>query len=321
MTAFAQTKVGTTAATFLQMPIGTKASGMGGAFVATADDATALFWNPGGISRLARSEFSVSYSEWLAETNYSWAGLVFKLSPDDAIGVSVNQVDYGEGDVTTAAQPEGTGEKWSASSIAVGLTYTRSLTDRFSVGGTLKYVSETVYNSSASALAVDIGLLFKTQLDGLRLGMNISNFGTEMQLSGKDLLQPIDIDQSNTGNNANITGNLATDAWPLPLNFVVGLAYDPVYNETFKVTLAADANYPNNQTSYINAGAEVVWNNLLALRVGYNSIFKDNPITGLMGGVGINYDLGGMNAKIEYSYSQIETFSKDINRISVAVGF
>ncbi|MDZ7797853.1 MAG: hypothetical protein U5N56_12850 [Candidatus Marinimicrobia bacterium] len=48
---WAQDKVGTTAANFLNVPVGGKAAAMGGAYTAVADDPTALFWNPGAISR------------------------------------------------------------------------------------------------------------------------------------------------------------------------------------------------------------------------------------------------------------------------------
>jgi len=46
----------------------------------------------------------------------------------------------------------------------------------------------------------------------LRIGMNISNFGTEMRLDGKDLYQPVDVDPGNTGNNDKITSTLNTDS-------------------------------------------------------------------------------------------------------------
>ena len=49
-------KVGTTAASFLEIGIGSRAIAMGGAFVAVANDATALYWNPGGLSRLPSKE-------------------------------------------------------------------------------------------------------------------------------------------------------------------------------------------------------------------------------------------------------------------------
>lgn len=317
---FAQSKVGTTAANFLTIPVGPRATGMGGAFVASANDATSLFWNAGAISRMPQSEFNVSYSQWLVGTNYNFVGLVFKLDDDNAVGVSVNQLSYGEEDITTEEQPMGTGQKWDAGDIAIGITYTKNLTDRFSIGGTFKYINQRVWNESASAFALDIGLLFYTQLDGLRIGMNIANFGTEMKLDGKDLLQPIDIDPAQTGNNANITGKLETDSWTLPLMFTVGLAYDVVKDADWNLMLATDAVYPNNNSSYINVGGEFSYSDLIFLRGGYNSLFKEAAEEGFSAGVGVKYNFGPFYSKVDYSFSDYGIF-KSLSRISLTIGF
>ena len=314
-----QTKVGTTVANFLTIPVGPRASAMGGAFTAIANDATTAFWNPSGLSRLTRNEFTASTAEWLVGTRLNWVGLAFKLDEDNAIGISVNQLDYGEEEITTAQKPNGTGEKWSASDISIALSYSRNLTDRFSIGGTAKYVTQNIWNESASAFALDIGLLFYTQLPGLRLGMNISNFGTEMKLDGKDLLQPIDIDPSNAGNNPNISGGLLTDSWPLPLTFTVGVGYDVINNETWLVTAAVDALIPNNQNTYGNMGLEITWDNLISLRGGYNSLGKYDAQEGLTAGVGIQYDFGTFYAKFDYSYTDFGIFDS-ISRFALSVG-
>ena len=209
---FAQSKVGTTAANFITIPVGARAAGMGGAFVAVANDVSAAYWNPGGLSRLEGNEFSAVHAQWLANTNINWFGLAAKLTPDDAVAFSINQLDYGEDDITTEDSPNGTGQTWSASDICFSLSYARNLTDRFSIGANAKYVHTKIYNESASAFSLDVGLLFTTQFNGLKIGMNISNFGTDLKLDGKDLGQPIDIDESSTGNNANINGKLETDS-------------------------------------------------------------------------------------------------------------
>lgn len=316
---YPQTKVGTTVGNFLSIPVGPRASGMGGAFTAIANDATTGYWNAGGLSRLTRTEFTASTAEWLVGTKLNWIGVAVKFDDDNAIGVSVNQLDYGEEEITTAQQPNGIGQNWGASDLSISISYSRNLTDRFSIGGSVKYITSKVWNESASAFALDVGLLFYTQLEGLRLGMNISNFGTEMKLDGKDLLQPIDIDPSNTGNNSNISGALLTESWPLPLTFTVGLAYDVINMDDWRVTTAVDAVIPNNQTTYGNAGVEITWNNLISLRGGYNSISKEDAEEGLTAGVGIQYDFGGFFAKFDYSYAQFGKFDP-ISRYSLSIG-
>jgi hypothetical protein len=324
----AQTKVGTTAANFLSIPVGPRATAMGSSFTSIANDVTGAYWNPGALSRIPRNEFSVSYTEWLLGTKLNWFGVVFKFNDDNAVALSINQLDYGEEIITTPDQPDGTGERWNAQDLAVSVSYARNLTDRFSIGGNIKYISQQLWNESASAFAMDIGLLFQTQLEGLRLGMNIANFGTEMKLEGKDLLQSTDIDPNASGNNPSIASSLNTDSWPLPLVFSVGLSYDFFNTDDWLLTLATDANIPNNYTTFTNAGMEVTWNKLISLRGGYKGysyLFdrsaKDEDLfqEGLTAGVGVHYDFGGFFVKVDYSYSDYGIFD-EISRFSVSIG-
>lgn len=317
----AQTKVGTTVANFLNIPVGPKATGMGGAYIAEANDASALYWNPGGMSRLQRSEFTAAFSQWLVNTNFNWFGLVFKMSEDDAIGFAINQLNYGEEEVTTVDNPNGTGDKFKAEDIAVSVSYARNLTDRFSIGGTVKYIRQQIYHESASAFALDIGLLFYTQIKGLNIAMNISNFGTEMKMEGKDLFQSIDIDKKPlSGNNETIPGNLATDSWTLPLVFTVGVNYNFLETEDFKCRIETDALYPNNNTSYLNVGGEVIYNDMLSVRTGWNSLFMDMPEQGFCAGLGLKLDMGDFYARVDYSYNTFKNFD-EISKIGVTVGF
>ena len=77
---FGQTKVGTTAANFLTIPVGPRATGMGGAFVAVGDDATSAFWNSGGLSRAVRNELTFVHTDWLVNTDLNWLGFVVEFS-------------------------------------------------------------------------------------------------------------------------------------------------------------------------------------------------------------------------------------------------
>ena len=319
ITSMSQTKVGTTSANFLTIPVGPRASAMGGAFVAEANDVYAAYWNPGGLSRVGRTEFSAAFSQWIAGSKLNWFGLNYSLSEDDAVALSIDQLDYGEEEITTAAQPDGTGERWSASDMAISLSYARNLTDRFSIGGSVKYINQKIWNESASAFALDIGLLFYTELPNLRIGMNISNFGTEMKLAGKDLLQPVDIDPAHAGNNSNIASDLSTDSWALPLIFSVGVGYDFINSETWRFGIETDAVYPSNQSGYANVGGEFVWNNMVFLRGGFNSLGKANRQGGLSAGIGINYDFNGFYTKLDYSYTNFGIFNS-VQRVGFTIG-
>jgi hypothetical protein len=116
-------KVGTTAAPFLNIGVGSRAVAMGGAFVATSDDATALYWNVAGISRVNKNQVLLDHSEWLAGINFDFAGAVLNLENIGTVGVSFTSLSMGNMERTTELQPEGTGEKFAAGSFAIGVAY------------------------------------------------------------------------------------------------------------------------------------------------------------------------------------------------------
>jgi hypothetical protein len=325
----AQSKVGTTAAQFLGIGVGPKAIAMGGAFVASHEDATLLYWNPGAFAQAGRSQVVFSNTDWLVGTKFRWFGGMFNLDGENAIGLSFTQLDYGEEEVTTVEQPDGNGQRWSASDLAIGLSYSRNLTDRFSLGGTVKYVSQNIWNETASTFAFDLGLLFVTGFNDMRLGVSMTNFGGDLQLEGRDLLQKVDIDPNNSGSNKDLVGTLKTDPWALPLTFRVGVAMDVYKDEEMRVTLAADAIRPTDAQESVNIGGELGWRESVFLRGGFKSAVgggtkissREDVQEGLTLGAGLKYRQEGLaTLEVHYAFSKFGVFG-NLNTISVALGF
>ncbi|MDZ7374411.1 MAG: PorV/PorQ family protein [candidate division KSB1 bacterium] len=315
-------KVGTTAAPFLNIPVGARALGMGGAFVSVADDATALFWNPGGLARLPSNEAVFVHTNWIADIGFDFAGAVLNLGPVGVLGLQGTYLNAGEMERTTEIYPEGTGEKFKAGSYALGVTYARSLTDRFSIGGTVKYVREFILNSAAQGVAVDLGTHFVTQFHNVTLGAVISNFGTKMRMSGRDLLVQYDIDPTRYGNNERINANLETDAYDLPLMLRVGLSVDLLQRvEGQSLVVAVDAAHPSDNVEHVNVGGEYRFHDLFAVRGGYRSLFSRDSEQGFTVGAGLKYRVvGSLAVKIDYAY---ESFGRlnNVQKFSVAVCF
>ncbi|NHZ84382.1 MAG: PorV/PorQ family protein [Planctomycetia bacterium] len=295
-----QNKVGTTAAAFLNIPGGARTTGMGGAYAAVSNDAMAIFSNVAGICQVDQSQVGFNTADWFVDTNLNHWAAVLKLG-SHYLGLSMKELDYGNEIVTTVENPEGSGEKWTANDQMLGLSYATRLTDRFSLGGTFKFVSQEIYHESARTVAIDVGLLFKSDFRNLRIGMSINNFGLDAKLDGKDLLQVVDIDDVNSGNNENISAKLVTDKWPLPLLFTVGLAADLIENEWLYWQLAIDALHPNNNNSYVRLGTEIAINRILYVRFGHSAVFKKNSEEGLSFGVGLRYTLGTINFRFDYA--------------------
>jgi hypothetical protein len=317
----AQTKVGTSVAQFLGIPVGPRGAALGGAFVALSNDVSALYYNPGAISQPGNSQFLVSHTNWLVDTKFDWVGVMINLDGQSAIGVSITQLDYGEELITTEINQDGTGETWNASDIAVGLTYARTLTDRFSIGGTAKYIQQKIWNVSASAFAMDVGLKYRTDFNGLIIGMSISNFGTDMRLDGKDLFRPIDTDPNNTGTNKTIVARLKTDDWPLPLFFRAGVSMDIVQMDDIRFTAAADALRPSDSAETLNIGGEFAWRESVFIRGGMNSLFLPERENGFSVGGGARYELSAVNfVSFDYAYQDFGKFG-GIQSFAIGITF
>jgi hypothetical protein len=316
-----QAKVGTTAAQFLGISVGGRATAMGDAFVASSEDASALFWNPGAVAANGSSELMFCNTNWLAGTKFRWFGFALNLDGTNAVGISLTNLDYGDEAVTTVANPDGTGERWTAQDLAISVSYSRRLTDRFSMGGSVKYVTQSIYNESASTVAFDLGLLFRTNFNDMRIGMSFSNFGGDMTLDGRDLLQRVDIDPANSGSNKTLVGKLKTDPWPIPLFFRVGVAMDVFKSNDVVFTVAADAVRPNDNVEYVNVGGELSWNSLIFFRGGYRSLFKTDAEEGLTLGAGLHYQFEGVvGVEVNYAYNKFGVFG-NLNTIALAVTF
>ena len=131
----AQAKYGTSAAPFLGISIGPMGQAMGGSYVSYGRDATALYWNPGAISRTEKSQLYISNTDWFLDTQYNWMDVLVNLGHMGTLGLQMAYLDYGEEERTTVEDQDGTGERWSASDLFATISYARNLTDRFSMGG------------------------------------------------------------------------------------------------------------------------------------------------------------------------------------------
>jgi len=299
-------KVGTTAAQFLKIGVGARALGMGGAQVGVTGDISSIYWNPAALSRMnVSSELTFNHANWLADIDYDFAAGVLPIGDAGTFGLSIISLRTPEENVTTVAYPEGDGRKWNATSLAVGLSYAKNLTDRFSIGFSAKYISESVWSENASGFAIDVGTLYMSEIPGLNIGASISNFGTSMRLDGRDINFNYDPDNNiGTGPN-NIPSQLQTEEFPLPLTFRIGIAWDVVQNmEDFRATVAVDATHPNDNTEYVNSGLEVAWREILFARVGYKSLWLRDSEQGLTWGLGVHYGITNVaTLKVDYGFA------------------
>ena len=306
-------KAGTAVAQFLKIGVGARAMGMAGANTATAGDVYGLYWNPAAVTNVRNVTFAGVYSDWFAGIEHQFFGLVLPISPSQNIGVQVIALNMDPIEITTVTDPDGTGEFYEASDLAIGVTWAGQLTNYFSVGLTGKYIQQTIYNESASTFAFDVGSLLNIPYYGFKLGMNFSNFGGKMRLDGRDLIREYDLNPGNTLNDG-VEAKLKTEPWELPVNFAVGVAMDiiapeesvfPMQNN--RLTFSMSGNHPADADENAAFGLEYGFKELIFLRSGYR---MNKDLEDMFYGLGLKVPLsGGTFFTVDYSlasYGQLD---------------
>ncbi|MFZ0391198.1 MAG: PorV/PorQ family protein [Calditrichia bacterium] len=306
--ASAVSKTATAAAQFLKIGVGPRAVALGGSFSGLANDASALYWNPAGAVWINGGHFQAMHNEWFADINHEFLGLVVPFSPAGSFGLSMISLTAPEMEQTTIEQPDGTGIYFDVQDIAIGLTYSRKLTERFSFGLTGKYVQQRIFNETATTLALDLGGMLRTGFYGMKLGIAMNNFGGKLRMQGRDLLVSYD-DQPGLGGNPLTSAALETQEWPLPTSFRIGLAVDLIgpgegfiQREAQRLTLLADGYNVNDAAETMSLGLEYSWNEYFFLRGGYRI---NHDLETFSAGTGIQVPLQRWMLQADYAISSM----------------
>ncbi len=316
------TKSGTTVAQFLKIGVDARSTAMGNAGVGLTSNLSSMFWNPAGLATLKGVGVQFGNNDWLAKMKHQYIFTGISLPGAGVLGFGVISLSSPEDLVRTVVKPEGTGEKFSTNDLAVNLSYAQSLTDKFSLGGSIKYIQQNIWHATAHTFAADIGALFTTPFNGIRLGASISNYGGKMKLEGRDQKISVDPDPVNQGNVEFINANLETESFPIPLYFRVGLSGELINSSNLKLTYGIDALHPNDNSEYLNLGMEAVFSDLVSVRAGYPSLFKEESIEGPTFGAGLNYRIWqtATMIKIDYSVADYGPLGA-VKRLSIGFNF
>lgn len=312
-------KVGTNSSDFLRIPVGARASAMS-AYAATVNDPSAMILNPAGLASIDRNQALIEFTDWYLDLTHSYVGIAIPTKSGVA-GIHVLAMNYGEFDETTEQAQGKTGRTFNAYSLTVGGTYSQTMNDRLSIGGTMKFVYEKIENASASGLAFDVGTLFRTPFDDIIFGVSVTNVGTKMQITGNGLITQCDLDKGSEGN-AESDCNLATQSYDLPLMLKVGLAWDAYTSDNIKATLTVDGNNPSNNVQSVSIGGEIsLMNDLVQLRGGIPYLGQDDRTETFNAGIGVKYQVDKtLGFGFNYAYHGYE-YLGDVSKLSLQVYF
>lgn len=286
-------KVGTIGAQFLKIGIGARASAMGSAFVAVADDPSALYWNPAGIARIEHRSLSFNHTNWFADIQLVHVGYLFHLPfAPGTFGLQARSLSMGRQTVRTVFRPDGDGTTFDAGDLSLGLSYGRSLTDKFSTGLSINFNQSTLATYSAGATSFDFGTLYDTGYRSLKIGMSIQNIGSEM----------VFID----------------DPVKLPTMFSVGMSMDLLNSGKQRLLGSGEFQHPPDNAERACAGFEYTTMNFVALRGGW--YFRYDQERFAVGG-GVKVPTGAWTGiKADYSYTENRDLPA-VHRFSVDLSF
>ncbi|MCI0511918.1 PorV/PorQ family protein [candidate division KSB1 bacterium] len=320
--AFAEKKkLAQTGFQFLSVPIDARAAGMGEALTSVANNSTALFHNPANMALMNTfADLGLNQNKWIADIQYSSGS--FAINPWNGrygvIGFSLLSVNYGDMMGTMVDESLAKGYRktglFSPSAFTVGLGYAKALTDRFAVGGHIRYVRQELGAStlplgavvagtppttastenSVDVMALDFGTIYRTDFKSLVFGMTVQNFSQEIKYQ--------------------------REGFQLPLTFKIGISMNVLdfFLENARLhalLISIDALHPRDYSERVNIGAEYLLLQMLAVRAGYMYNYDERDFTI---GLGIQKNFGNRGLSLDYAYTPFGVFD-NVSRMSVRI--
>lgn len=269
-----------------------RSAGMGDAFGAVANDVSAMFYNPAGITQVEKREFVGSYTSWLVNSYFGSFAIASNMGWA-TIGASFLFFKTGDIEETTVNAPQGTGRKVPAGDMAIGLALAKKVTDKLSVAGHVRYIQETLDATKISTVAIDFGTLFWTGFKSSRLTMAMHNLGGDKDVIYKRARMPLTF---------NLAG--AMEAY--------GKLGGPA-----SLSLAAEQVFYTDYAARYHVGAEFWYHDTVALRGGYKFKYDSE---GWTTGVGLKAKAGGRLFKVDMSYAPTASPLDNSHPLRLSVG-
>ena len=294
-------KVGTTGFQFLKIGIGPREVALAGTSFAITEGPISMYWNPAGICSNQKYNISFYYNNWIATVDHSFVGVTAPLTLNDYMGISVNFLSMDKMEETTIDEPLGTGREFSVYDYAATLSYGRRISDRFNVGISAKYIAEKIWDLTADGWAMDLGFTYRSR--NIILGMTFANFGSNKEISGKQLETEQQIFP--TYQNDEVLLSLKPQKIRLPSIFRFGAGYRFEFENLHKVLLLGDVVYHYDIGEKVDLGVEYVFMNNYMLRGGYQ--FNREGFDWSFG-LGIKAYVGSFELIIDYAAVNTKDF-------------
>ncbi|MFH1196896.1 MAG: PorV/PorQ family protein [bacterium] len=247
---------GTSGLSFLKMGFGARNIAMGDLGVVTATDASALNYNPALLGKFTNSQIMITHNEWIQDVRSEQLGASFSLfNIPFAVGINTTSIS----DIEVRTKPGEPLTTFNAHYFYGSLSTGFETVENLFFGMTIKYLYEGMYSDESTGIGYDFGLLYENVINGLNLGASIKNLGSMDVLRGEETKLPVDL--------------RAAAAY----NFTLESINSKI------VALGGIQKYTSTDDLHIHTGAEILYNDLLALRLGYLTGYDSRGLTSGLG--------------------------------------
>ena len=323
---------GSAGAKFLQINTSTRGSANAGTLVARPGLIDALSYNPATTATLTGSNFVIHHTNYFVGMSFDYMSFTYNVPSFGTVSMGLLGLLSGDIEETTELQPLGTGRTFTANDFAGFVSFARSMTDKFSGGGTIKYVIQNIDKLTASGIAFDMGAIYKVGLFyDMTIGFSIKNFGGDMKYSGENLQQKIKL-SDNIFEEEDVRIEVTSENYSLPISFDLGSSLTiPIRtNDQFIPSLAI--HNIADQAEFLSLGLEYNFGELMYFVIGHgnlNGMFNNKAseielngnMRGFTGGFGINLrPVFNTKSWISYSFEDHKYFAP-VHSFEVTIEF
>lgn len=255
-------------ASFLNIGVGARGLGIGGAYTALADDANSIYWNPAGLAKLDKREFTASHAEMFVNSRLDFLAYAHPTS-QGTFAAAATYLSEGKIDGRDSLGRQTAG--FDASDTAISAGYARKF-ENAEVGTAFKYIRSHIGSAEAQSIAADVGA--KSELNRIVLGAAIRNIGPGLKFQ----------DQRND----------------LPLRFAAGAGYKFTGGHAAAVELI---NGPLGSGTDVSLGGEYQAARSFFLRTGYTTQTTIAGGSGFDAAKGLTIGVGLRNEKWSLDYA------------------
>lgn len=273
----------------------------------------AMRLNVAGLVRMAKTQIVISNARYLEGSgiNLNAVGVAQRMGENGVLGLSLMAVDFGDIQVTTTDQPEGTGATFSPNFFHLGLAYAHIFENKVSVGLTVRLISESTADLSASGIALDAGVQYVTgPEDNFRFGISLRNVGTPMEFGGEGL------SFRTTNPDGTINYDLSFDhrgaRFELPSVLNIGASYDFLIGAKHRLTVLGNFTSNSFSRDALGGGIEYSFSDMFMLRGAYKqdlgasvANIDENVYTGLSFGASFQVPISRKSETklgVDYAY-------------------